>query len=235
MSDERRPDAAPADPRVDAAWRTVSRDEPPAVVDATILAAARGAARQTPSPRPPHAREAWWRRWQPMAAAAGVVGLAFVLVQMLPRNEPLQSPAAPAPQPLPESAARQSTAESRAAVPASPAPAAPAAPAASAAPAALAAPSAAAAPATAASQKAVRRELAGNGVAADLATATTAEAGMQPTDAWVRRIADLHAAGDDAAAAAELRAFRAAYPDADSRLPESLRAWAATVTPPGAP
>jgi hypothetical protein len=114
-------------------------------------------------------------------------------------------------------------------VPASPAPAEPAAPA------ALAAPSAAAAPATEASQKAVRRELAGNGVAADLATATTAEAGMQPADAWVRRIADLYAAGDDAAAAAELRAFRAAYPDADSRLPEPLRAWAATVTPPGAP
>jgi len=233
MSDERRPDAAPADPRVDAAWRTVSRDEPPAVVDATILAAARGAARQTPSSRPPLAREAWWRRWQPMAAAAGVVGLAFVLVQMLPRNEPPQSPAAPAPQPLPESTASQSTAESRAAVPA--APAAPAEPAEPVAPAALAAPSAAAAPATAALQKAVRRELAGNGVAADMATATTAEAGMQPADAWVRRIADLHATGDDAAAAAELRAFRAAYPDADSRLPESLRAWAATVTPPGAP
>ena len=229
MSDERRPDAAPADPRVDAAWRKVSRDEPPAVVDATILAAARGAARQTPWPRTPPAREAWWRRWQPMAAAAGVVGLAFVLVQMLPRNEPLQSPAAPAPQPLPESAARQSTSESRATVPASPAPAAPPAPA------ALAAPSAAAAPATEAPQKAVRRELAGNGVSADMATATTAEAGMQPADAWVRRIADLHAAGDDAAAAAELRAFRAAYPDADSRLPETMRAWAATVTAPGAP
>jgi len=165
------------------------------------------------------AREAWWRRWQPMAAAAGVVGLAFVLVQMLPRNEPLQSPAAPTPQPLPESAARQSTAESRAAVPASPAPAAPSAPSAPSAPAApaeLAAPSAAAAPATEAPQKAVRRELAGNGVSADMATATTADAGMQPAEAWVRLIVDLHAAGDDAAAAAELRAFRAAYPDADS-------------------
>jgi hypothetical protein len=190
MSDERRADAAPADPRVDAAWRKASRDEPPAAVDATILAAARDAARQTPSPRPLTAREAWWRRWQPMAAAAGVVGLAFVLVQMLPRNEPPQSPPAP---------------------------------------------SAAAAPATEAPQKAVRRELAGNGVAADMATATTAEAGMQTAEAWVRHIADLHAAGDDAAAAAELRAFRAAYPDADSRLPEPLRAWAATVTPPGAP
>jgi len=233
MSDERRPDAAPADPRVDAAWRKVSRDEPPAVVDATILAAARGAARQTPWPRTPPAREAWWRRWQPMAAAAGVVGLAFVLVQMLPRNEPPQSPASPAPLPLPESTASQSTAESRAAVPA--APAAPAEPAEPVAPAALAAPSAAAPPAAEALQKAVRRELAGNGVAADMATATTAEAGMQPADAWVRRIADLHATGDDAAAAAELRAFRAAYPDADSRLPEPLRAWAATVTPPGAP
>jgi hypothetical protein len=45
----------------------------------------------------------------------------------------------------------------------------------------------------------------------------------------VRRITDLYDAGrfDDAAAA--LRKFRKADPHADQRLPESLRAWAATV------
>ena len=60
-------------------------------------------------------------------------------------------------------------------------------------------------------------------------------AGPQAADAWVARIVDRHAAGDLDAAATDLRAFRAAYPDADSRLPESLREWAASVTPPEAP
>ena len=59
--------------------------------------------------------------------------------------------------------------------------------------------------------------------------------GPQAADAWVARIVDRHAAGDLDAAATALRAFRAAYPDADSRLPESLREWAATVTSPEAP
>jgi hypothetical protein len=42
-------------------------------------------------------------------------------------------------------------------------------------------------------------------------------------------IASLYAAGDVAGAAAALRAFRAATPDADTHLPESLRDWARTV------
>jgi hypothetical protein len=47
--------------------------------------------------------------------------------------------------------------------------------------------------------------------------------------AWANRIAALHGAGNLAAAEAELRAFRAAHPDADGFLPESVRAWANTV------
>jgi hypothetical protein len=46
---------------------------------------------------------------------------------------------------------------------------------------------------------------------------------------WATRIEALHASGDLAAAAAALREFRAADPDADSYLPESLRDWARTV------
>jgi hypothetical protein len=42
-------------------------------------------------------------------------------------------------------------------------------------------------------------------------------------------IAKLHAAGDVTAAEQALRAFRAADPDADTFLPESLRDWARTV------
>jgi hypothetical protein len=57
-----------------------------------------------------------------------------------------------------------------------------------------------------------------------------AEAAAQESpDAWARRIAELYDAGDVAAAAAELRAFREAYPDADDRLPKSLRGWAASL------
>jgi hypothetical protein len=48
-------------------------------------------------------------------------------------------------------------------------------------------------------------------------------------DDWARRIAALHTSGDLDAAAAELRAFRETYPDADDRLPQSLRSWAASV------
>jgi hypothetical protein len=49
------------------------------------------------------------------------------------------------------------------------------------------------------------------------------------TDEWVQKIAALHAAGDIAAAEDTLRAFRAAVPDADRYLPESLSEWAASV------
>jgi hypothetical protein len=48
-------------------------------------------------------------------------------------------------------------------------------------------------------------------------------------DAWVTKIVALMNAGLRDDAARELRAFRNAYPDADNRLPLSLRDWAATV------
>jgi hypothetical protein len=40
----------------------------------------------------------------------------------------------------------------------------------------------------------------------------------------------LHDAGDLAAAETELRAFRAAHPDADGYLPEPVREWANSVS-----
>jgi len=48
-------------------------------------------------------------------------------------------------------------------------------------------------------------------------------------EAWVAKIVALIDAGRRDDAARELNAFRNAYPDADSRLPPSLRDWAATV------
>jgi len=53
-----------------------------------------------------------------------------------------------------------------------------------------------------------------------------------PVDDYVRRIALLHAQGADDEAAAVLREFRAAYADADAKLPAALQEWARTVAPP---
>jgi hypothetical protein len=63
-----------------------------------------------------------------------------------------------------------------------------------------------------------------------IATAKSAVAAPDP-DTWIRRIVALHEAGDLTAAAAELRAFRSRYPDADALLPAEVAAWAATVGP----
>ena len=46
---------------------------------------------------------------------------------------------------------------------------------------------------------------------------------------WIDEIRKLYETQRFTDAARELNAFRAAYVDADARLPESLRAWAATV------
>jgi hypothetical protein len=247
MSDQRRPDAAPADPRLDAAWRAASREEPPSRVDDAILAAARAAVRDAAPTRPSSAIDPWWRRWQPLAAAAAVTGLAFVLLQSLPRDEPVQAP----------SVTPEARNEDRSPSPAS-ASSPVRSPEADAAPpgqsTTVAAPTASAEPVAKARQESVLAEQAVGGVAAQATIATdvtpvAAErpalpaaratlqglAGPRSADAWVSQIVDRHAAGDLDAAAADLRAFRAAYPDADSHLPESLRAWAATVTSPEAP
>ena len=51
----------------------------------------------------------------------------------------------------------------------------------------------------------------------------------QDPDAWIARIRKLYDDGRPQDAAKELVAMRSAFPDADGRLPESMRAWAATV------
>jgi len=52
---------------------------------------------------------------------------------------------------------------------------------------------------------------------------------IAPPAEFVARIEALLAAGKVDEAARELNRFRAAYPDADQRLPQALRAWAASV------
>ncbi len=227
MTEERRRDEHADDALVEAAWRNASRDEPPARLDAAILAAARAEARRPAPGQGIAARSAWWTRWQPLAAAAGVAGLAFVLVQTIPREAPLPSPAA---------VEMKSRAESPISRPSGPevAPAERnAAQASDAAPTIL--------------PSARTRESAASPAAEDASTGSDALAGAEPQaaaraeaaapspDAWARRIAALHAAGNLNSAAAELREFRRAFPDADQFLPDDLRDWAAGVPRPDAP
>ena len=239
MSNVRRDDERPGDPAVDQAWRSAATDEPSAQLDATILAAARAATvRKKSAPTPPATRHRW-THWQPLAAAAGVAGLAFTIVQLLPRDaavpakpsasteqaierslpERTESPppqnAAPAPPPAPapqEAAAEHPTAAKHALPTAPTAPTAP----------------------SLASEGAAR-DAAGATAEADASSehrlrqvAPPAAAPVTPQD-WARRIEALYGAGDETAAADALQAFRSAYPDADQYLAEALLPWAASV------
>jgi hypothetical protein len=225
MTDERRRDPRDNDATVDAAWRKASRDEPPPHVDTAILAAARAEARGRAPAGKPAARQPWWVSWQPVAAAAGVIGIAFVLVQLIPREETTH---APAPAPVPAAAtAKQPPAQRNKVAPSAPVQAP-----------VVAAPT----PAPAVTDKSVaaRESMSGDVMSAETAerpapagpaagaSAPSAAAPMPP-EAWARHIAALHASGDVAAAASELSAFRTAYPDADAYLPVPMRPWAASV------
>jgi len=90
----RQPDGPPED-TIQRAWRDASAERPPDRVDAAILAAARSAVDAGKASR--HGRE-WLHGWQPMLAAAAVAGIAFVLVQTLPREPGIATPSAGAPQ-----------------------------------------------------------------------------------------------------------------------------------------
>jgi hypothetical protein len=234
MSNVRRDDGRPGDPAVDQAWRTVATDEPSAQLDATILAAARAATvRERSAPTPPATRH-WWTHWQPLAAAAGVAGLAFTIVQMLPREGavpatpateqvidralpgrseglPQQNAASPPPPSAPGEADAEQPTAARRALPAAPT------------------------PPSRTSEGAAAREVAGARAETDASSeqrlrqiAPPVAAPVTPED-WALRIEALYGAGDESAAGDLLQAFRAAYPDADQYLAEALLPWAASV------
>ncbi|HTR59321.1 MAG TPA: hypothetical protein VMM27_14170 [Casimicrobiaceae bacterium] len=69
------------DPRIDAAWRAASRDEPPVALDDAIRAAARRAVDSAPQRR----RDKHW--WYPFAAAATVAVIAVGLLQLTPPEQ----------------------------------------------------------------------------------------------------------------------------------------------------
>ena len=211
MTEQRRDDQG-IDASVDAAWRQAAGEQPPAEVDAAILAAARAAVRRDAQERRPAPPPRRWASWQPLAAAAGVIGLSFLLVQMLPRDHLARPPAN-------QDASRAPAAESAPAITPP------------------AAPPEAAVTDEAAIMSGEREATAGAAPRTALEAAAKQSVAARPESpaAWASRIAALHDAGDLAAAEAELRAFRTAHPDADDYLPEAVRVWATSVGRDGTP
>jgi cytoskeletal protein RodZ len=244
-----------ADAGVNRAWHDASDELPPPALDAAILTAARS----TCAPVNVNARHSrTFVRWQSLAVAASVAGLAFVLVPALQRVPEVPAPAAleskekaeqasdagavavPAPLPLPEAKSPAVTPEPP---PMSAATEAPVAPprermrlqeeTAERAIGERAAPVPVAPSAVPPPPRAA--DVSANGaVAAAAAPAAMAQASadaqLRPDpDAWAARIAALHESGDLEGAATSLRNFRAAYHKADDYLPPMLRAWARTI------
>jgi hypothetical protein len=90
---QRRPDdesdgGALRDPRFDAAWRKLSREEPPPALDAAIRAAARREVGSAPRPAATHVPSALQpqRWWWPLAAAATIGAIVIGLLQLAPQD-----------------------------------------------------------------------------------------------------------------------------------------------------
>jgi hypothetical protein len=240
------------------AWRQASDERPPPELDAAIIAAARKSVQDRDQATKTVLASARarnrWMQWQPVAAAATVAGLAFILVQLLPRDRDV-APSIRMEESVPAQAAEEKEAPDNqgqgATVPASGA----AAPTVSIPQATAEATADASAGATAKSSQVDATATAGGAAAIDAAEADQRQAvvpemagraapATAPAPALERSlgnaappvaadraagIAALYASGDVAGAADALRAFRAADPDADTYLPDSLRGWARTV------
>ena len=214
-----------ADDPVDRAWHGTSVEEPPPQIDAAIIEAARteaARARQvTPTGTAARVRRngEWWLRWQPLAAAAAVAGLAFVLVQTIPRDRDVTPP-------LSHERARP---RAPVAPPRAERDAMPAAPVQSQAgmPSATVQAPVAGKDRSEAYENQARSSAKG---AAESVEGRGAET-FPAADRWAAKIEALAEAGEYAAAARELRAFRDAYgrEEADRELSEELRAWASSV------
>jgi hypothetical protein len=246
MSTLRHDEGDDFDVTIDGEWRKASREEPRQHVDAAILAAARS-------------RRPWLATWQPLAAAAAVAGLAFLLVQLLPRERELEQPIrmeSPQPAAVPAgqtggaaTATTESASEGAAATPrlrqAEPAERDQSAPKSAVAlsqePAEAAASRSDAAlePRQSSIESRADGELSAGATApaaaAERAAARADSSGLaspaveMPPAQWATLIETLYASNDRVAAAAQLRAFRIAHPDADRYLPGTLREWASSV------
>jgi hypothetical protein len=230
MNNERGTEERIRDPKVDAAWRAASTEEPAPQADASILAAAREGTRSREGSTDNRHASNRWIRWQSLAAAAGLAGLAFVVIQRLP-NEPAATRTLEAPVRATPGAAAKPEAEAGAGVRST-----------------LEAPTVPQSVEQSPDTFAPAKRLSSQERTEDLATAPVlpsaappareqaagmaadrSEIGVPGPDDWVKRIVALHEAGNLPAAADALRALRRAYPDADARLPAGLHEWASTV------
>jgi hypothetical protein len=241
MSHQERNGPPDSDDALAHAWKSASDEQPPTSLDAAIIAAARTAVGQRVESTTVVAGKFDGRqkraRWQPLAAAAAVAGLAFALVQSLPRAPDRATSASVAP-PLdaqgtetaaPAAAAKDSvatqartertvgpTAAERTAAPAEvPAP-----------PAAIAS-----SPTSNVTGKLRAADSAQRASAATPIAATAEQGAALPSGVADRiaRIKALYEAGDVAGATEALRSLRADTPQADQYLPESLHRWASTI------
>ena len=244
------------DAALDRAWQQLSDEQPPSALDAAIIAAAhksiqgRDGQAQVKRAGPPY--RSWLTRWQPLAAAAAVAGLAFVLVQSLPRDrdvapslqmeEPATAPAAAQEQPAflprarrsrqrPKVRLRQLSLRESVTAPASVIEQETAADTATTMPAAEVDQRQRAAAEMSGRTASESSRCTGTGTGNQRKRQRAARDDVAPPDAAGRaaRVATLYAAGDIAGAADALREFRAVDPGADTYLPESLRDWARTV------
>jgi len=247
------PDREPFDPTLDALLHAHADEAPSPEIDAAILAAAHRAVQS--GPRESNKRAAAtsaWRWWMPLAAAATIGAITIGVLQLMPKeleptsatimsDTPPSASAVSEPNTPPPPAAAMSTdkveapraktdapqAKARADRPA-PAP-----------PMRNEAERAAASEPFPAQRErdAATRESAGSApsrmeapapaLAKQSAAATVAQSARP--EQWIARIRQLLADGKTDDAARELSDFRAAFPDADARLPAELQTWAASV------
>jgi hypothetical protein len=247
------PDRDHVDPALDALLRAHSAETPPSELDATILAAAHRAVRSAPLEAEQSAEATRpWRWWMPLAAAATIGAITIGVLQLSPKQPDATStivsdtppvvavpaqPAAPFVAPAENDKAeapRVATEAPRAKVRSDRAAQGP--------PARAEAERAPAPdPFPAATDKTVREfgsnatgtversPAAASGAPAAMAKSAVADAHTRSAAERVERIRALVAEGKLAEAAQELTAFRAAYVDADARLPAELQTWAATI------
>jgi len=224
------------DRHVDAAWRAASAEEPPAALDAAILAAAHREIGAGPQPvstgRTPRRR----RVWLPLAAAATIGAIAFGLLQLVTPDQ-LGAPVADnaVVTDVPSTAARRVQEAASTAGEAAPKVSAlaerkdePAARRADTlpppAPATAALGTAAVPPARQAQLGKVAAENASDDTAVATQTRARDRAALPVAD-WIVLIRRLRDEGKNDEASKELAAFRAAHADHARLLPPDLRDW----------
>ena len=230
MNVERPGDGRENDPAVDRAWRIASNEEPPQHLDAAILSAARS-------------RRPRLRAWHPLAAVATVAAFAFLLLQLMPGERNVEAPISieTAPSPPIESRVREETKTAAESVAPSTAPVGP--PVVATERARAPSQSARTLDAAAPPNEQEAHDVAGVAETSGKAAAGSAEASagnamraaaqapapVMSAAQWSANIESLYRSGDIDAAELQLRAFRAAYADADRYLPQELRDWATGI------